>query len=1468
MSDQVTKIYELKTIGYDQVKTELDGVAKGFNDIRKAKIAMQKDSSGKGFKEETAEIKKQREALEALKVEEQRLRIEKAKLTNEAKAANIARQAEIKQNREAKAAVDAAAGSYNALNKQFKELYALVKNAPKGNPINFQGQTLGFDQAIGKLKELATAEQDFRRQFSRDSLLVGEYTSGIVQAFKQMGLDDLVGGQIQKAKQRLGELDSKAEELKESLSKVGVSGTGSFQALEKELIDNRNEAAALKQQISGIEQELKSTGDVGSKITGAIGDGFKQLKGQVGQFALSFVGIQAVFNKVTSEISASIESAKQIEGVEAAFQKLNDPALLDNLRKATKGTVSDLELMKSAVNANNFNIPLDKFGKLLEFATRRAKDTGQSVDYLVNSIVNGIGKKSTLVLDNLQISGARIRQAFEGVSVETLSTGEFVEKFSQIVEGEMAAMGADVDTTSEKIAAQKAEWENVRNEIGQNLLPILSALGTVGVSIVSFLAGIPFPVIVAGISSVTVALALYKAEQIRAYIATQLATKQGIIYNAVLLAQRIGIIAYSAAVRIASAATALFNRVITSTPWGLILTAIGLLIPAIAAYAAKAKDARQSMTALNDVNQEAEKIYSSQIAAITSWKTVITSAATSADTKRRALAELIKINPAFSKVLKDQAIDLKELQKAYNEVTASIRLKATAEASAKLTAARKAELDQVTDIRGRIETAKSTGNLKDLNTLSLGDVLPNESQLRSIKGDVEIGGIKYDFKTLVTELGKIEYERVQMFGKYAEIQAANDRKIEEASKNVAGGTQKSIEVDIKGLEERKKGLDEQIQAFQGSANDLTKLQGERAKIQAQLDKLLGTGSSKGSKLSTKKNDPFQGIDALLNANLATLELARAQNKISEETFLKDSLNENQNAIQAKLKLLKGSNSEEVRIGAELKLSKIQLEKETQEKLFELREKKIQSQFDQAKKLAEATFAAESEKAGVTEEEKIQAKLNLDSDLLQAQIAFNLQMDATEKLYNKKSVDNANERAESIKSINRQLINDQVDQLQNDVKVLELQGKTALAKFQEQISAARLKLTLSKPGTGKDKAGSELDKAETRGVLGIEVANLQKLLPKYKELLDQKLITEEQYYQYLKDLNDKAGQLNDSMVNTVEKGTVKIQSLGQLIQSSLSKLFKTKGGSDLDNLLSQTISQSYDLAKDAMNSYFDAEKQRIEDSKNVNIERLDLQKNQLLARAQSKDEELAIEKQFEAKKRAENLKAFEENKRIQRAQAKINLASQLSNLAVIAFSPNPLNIATLGTAGAVLYAVQAAIAIGNYAKNIGSINSAKFEYGGNVPTSTGGKISGPSHAAGGVPFNYEAEGGELAIVRTKNAPSNKQFTISGTHTQIASALNSLGGGKSFYPGAKLSKFEYGGMLGESLQAPVFAPASNSGLQTAANDQLSQTVAVFVKKMDENNAAINKRIDRIKVHILHRDVESSIKTTTRYDNLMTI
>ena len=63
------------------------------------------------------------------------------------------------------------------------------------------------------------------------------------------------------------------------------------------------------------------------------------------------IGASFAVDAIRQFASESLELANQAEGVRTAFDRINDPTLLDDLRKATKGTINDLELMKMAVKA-------------------------------------------------------------------------------------------------------------------------------------------------------------------------------------------------------------------------------------------------------------------------------------------------------------------------------------------------------------------------------------------------------------------------------------------------------------------------------------------------------------------------------------------------------------------------------------------------------------------------------------------------------------------------------------------------------------------------------------------------------------------------------------------------------------------------------------------------------------------------------------------------------------------------------------------------------------------------------------------------------------------------------------------------------------------------------------------------------------------------------------------------------------
>jgi hypothetical protein len=132
--------------------------------------------------------------------------------------------------------------------------------------------------------------------------------------------------------------------------------------------------------------------------------------------------------------------------------------------------------MQNAVKASNFQIPLQQLGKLFAFAQQRARETGESVDYLVDSIVLGIGRKSPLILDNLGISAIRLREEFKGLGVESAEVGDVAAAVGKIIDEEMGKAGETMATTADRMAAVNASFKNFQADIGKDLLPLMDIL--------------------------------------------------------------------------------------------------------------------------------------------------------------------------------------------------------------------------------------------------------------------------------------------------------------------------------------------------------------------------------------------------------------------------------------------------------------------------------------------------------------------------------------------------------------------------------------------------------------------------------------------------------------------------------------------------------------------------------------------------------------------------------------------------------------------------------------------------------------------------------------------------------------------------------------------------------------------------------------------------------------------------------
>ena len=235
-----------------------------------------------------------------------------------------------------------------------------------------------------------------------------------------------------------------------------------------------DEVAKINQELKSMPEPTAATGG-GGLFGGGKLDGMLQVFG--GNLMTKGAGMALGFAaEMKDMVAQGIELAKQGEGIRIAFQRLGRGDILDGLRQATHGTVTDLELMKAAVKFNDFKLPLDELGTMLAFAQQKAKDTGQSVDYMVDSIVTGLGRKSLMILDNLGLSAAQIKD-------KMAETGDMTKAVGAIIREEMAKAGDYVETAADRATQANVQLENAMTRLGETFQPLTDTANSMWTSI-------------------------------------------------------------------------------------------------------------------------------------------------------------------------------------------------------------------------------------------------------------------------------------------------------------------------------------------------------------------------------------------------------------------------------------------------------------------------------------------------------------------------------------------------------------------------------------------------------------------------------------------------------------------------------------------------------------------------------------------------------------------------------------------------------------------------------------------------------------------------------------------------------------------------------------------------------------------------------------------------------------------------
>lgn len=230
--------------------------------------------------------------------------------------------------------------------------------------------------------------------------------------------------------------------------------------------------------------------DEASKVLGGIGSAVSGLgKVAIGAGAIAgaaAVGIGAAFTKLAidaaplADIKTSFEGITKASGTTAA-------AILADFKENTAGMLSNADAMASYNEAAQLITPTfaNQLPGAMEYLSKISASTSEDLDYLVDSLVKGVGRESVAILDNLKIQVDR-EEAIKkgatalGISVEEMTKAQrqealMAEVMKKLAEN-TAALPDVTESANAKMKAMRATLVDVKDSIGLALQPALIAV--------------------------------------------------------------------------------------------------------------------------------------------------------------------------------------------------------------------------------------------------------------------------------------------------------------------------------------------------------------------------------------------------------------------------------------------------------------------------------------------------------------------------------------------------------------------------------------------------------------------------------------------------------------------------------------------------------------------------------------------------------------------------------------------------------------------------------------------------------------------------------------------------------------------------------------------------------------------------------------------------------------------------------
>lgn len=572
---------------------------------------------------------------------------------------------------------------------------------------------------------------------------------------------------------------------------------------------------------------------------------------QVGLQSLVLLFLRLVGN-IKDFVREGIRIAGVAQGIDEAFSRIANKDYLSSLREQTKGLLNDNFLKKFTVQANNLGIPIEHMGKLLAFAQQRAKDTGESVEYLSESIVKGLGRKSVLILDNLGLSSVRINEKFK-------RTGDFVAAVTKIVDEEMSKVGKSLDTAAEADVRRAVRWQNLQERIGGYLVKFSDMRNKIESGFVDSLDRSlswiekHWSKITLLFYSLSSAIVVYKAAVTRAIILEKL-------HAFWLAAKRVSLIASSSAYALltgnilrAKAAMRLLNITMKGNLWGLVAAGVAAAGAALYTLYRRSQALTAEKKALMEVSRKATEEFQTQAAKVDVLSKTIENNKLSVDARRAAIEKLKEIMPSYNATITEEGVLINHNTLAISEylqqLEKQIKMKAAQEELEEAYRKKRQLEKQQEKDRAAVKKAQDDYDRRKSIVTSQANSKLSGSGMRQLAVGMQTGGLASDLSAANQTLEKTTAE----LEKNQAVIDALDKEITTSTQSLASGADKTAAATLSLIKVQEDLLEQAKLMPETSEAEVAAKNKKIESIEKEINRLRELGrTSKGAAASAAK----------------------------------------------------------------------------------------------------------------------------------------------------------------------------------------------------------------------------------------------------------------------------------------------------------------------------------------------------------------------------------------------------------------------------------------------------------------------------------------------------------------------------------------------------------------------------------------------------------------------------------------